>query len=202
MNSKYSSQHLTASTAICCLALLSHGALLFAASPSGSRSIIAERPEEQTDEEVGQIKLKRPGERDFIVDLADLISSSDEQRIREIATKLLGDKATPIIVVTIESMAKYSGAGMRIETFAHLLFDQWSIGQAKLGGQFWNTGILLLVSAKIARPASKSVQAGNMNKTGWPSRSWMNRSCLASVRVIFRAASWPASRHRQDGPWP
>lgn len=140
--------HLSILSALCCLAICSHYAFLAEAAPSGAapQSILAERPEDQADDEVGRIKLKRPGERDFIVDLADLISSSDEQRIRDIATKLLNDKATPIIVVTIESMAKYGGAGMRIETFAHLLFDQWSIGQAKVNGQFWNTGILLLVS--------------------------------------------------------
>jgi len=51
-----------------------------------------------------------------------------------------------IIVVTINSMAQHGGEGMRIETFATLLFDQWQIGHAKLGGQDWNTGILLLVS--------------------------------------------------------
>ena len=43
-------------------------------------------------------------------------------------------------------MAEYGGGGMRIETFARLLFDQWQVGIAKLGGQNWNTGILLLVS--------------------------------------------------------
>lgn len=108
--------------------------------------VYAERPEENASAETGRIKLARPGERDFVVDRADLISSADEQHIRQLATKLLDDKATPIIVVTIESMDQYGGAGMRIETFAHLLFDQWSIGQAKLDGQLWNTGILLLVS--------------------------------------------------------
>lgn len=128
--------------------LLSGPTLLVAASPAGSGAdtVVPQRTEEQTAEDSGRIKLKRPGERDFVVDLADLISSSDEQRIREMATKLLNDKATPIIVVTIESMDKYGGAGMRIETFAHLLFDQWAIGHAKLDGQLWNTGILLLVS--------------------------------------------------------
>lgn len=108
--------------------------------------ILAERPEEPNAGAAGRISIERPGERDFIVDHADLISSADEQHIRQLATKLLNDKATPIIVVTIESMARYGGAGMRIETFAHLLFDQWAIGQAKLDGQLWNTGILLLVS--------------------------------------------------------
>jgi uncharacterized protein len=43
-------------------------------------------------------------------------------------------------------MANHGGEGMRIETFATLLFNQWQIGHAKLGQQDWNTGILLLVS--------------------------------------------------------
>lgn len=125
--------------------------LLFATGRSAAaqefgKGVFAERPEGDAAVEAGRIKIDRPGERDFIVDRADLISSADEQHIRQLATKLLNDKATPIIVVTIESMAQYGGAGMRIETFAHLLFDQWAIGQAKLDGQLWNTGILLLVS--------------------------------------------------------
>ena len=92
------------------------------------------------------ISLDRPGDREFIRDSAHLIDKSDAAAIHKIADRLLTDKATPIIVVTIDSMADYGGAGMRIETFARLLFDQWQIGVAKLNGQDWNTGILLLVS--------------------------------------------------------
>lgn len=94
----------------------------------------------------GEIQLEPPGEREFILDTADLITPEDETKIREIATQVLNDKATPIIVVTINSMADHGGAGMRIETFSRLLFDQWGIGHAKLGDEFWNTGMLLLVS--------------------------------------------------------
>lgn len=93
-----------------------------------------------------EIKLERPGDREFIRDLAGLIDSGDEEHIRTVCDSLLTDKATPIIVITIDSMAKHGGAGMRIETFATLLFDQWGIGHATLGNQEWNTGILLLVS--------------------------------------------------------
>lgn len=93
-----------------------------------------------------KIPLERPGERDFIVDRANLISEADEKRIRTLCDKLLTNKATPILVVTIESMAEHGANGMRIETFATLLFNQWEIGHAKLNGQTWNTGILLLVS--------------------------------------------------------
>ena len=93
-----------------------------------------------------EIELERPGEREFIRDTAEMISPEDEEKIREICDKLLTEKATPIIVITIDSMAKHGGEGLRIETFATLLFDQWGIGHAQINGQEWNTGILLLVS--------------------------------------------------------
>jgi len=93
-----------------------------------------------------QIPLDRPGDRDFIVDKANLISDADEQKIRQLADKLLTDKAAPIIVVTIESLAQYGGTGLRIETYARLLFDQWGIGPATINDTTWNYGILLLVS--------------------------------------------------------
>ena len=73
----------------------------------------------------GHIDLERPGDRQFVLDKANMIDESDEQKIKGIADKLLTDKAAPIIVVTIDSMAQHGGAGLRIETFARLLFDQW-----------------------------------------------------------------------------
>jgi uncharacterized protein len=93
-----------------------------------------------------EITLQRPGDREFVRDLAGMIDEADEKRIREIADKLLTEKATPIIVVTIDSMAEWGGEGMTIESFSTILFNQWQIGLAKLGDQDWNTGILLLVS--------------------------------------------------------
>lgn len=93
-----------------------------------------------------QINIDRPGDRQFIVDHANLINAADKQKILAIADKLLSDKAVPIVVVTIESMAQYGGAGLRIETFSRLLFDQWGIGPEKVAGQSWNYGILLIVS--------------------------------------------------------
>ena len=94
----------------------------------------------------GQIDLERPGDREFVLDTANMISDAEEQKIKQLANQLLTEKAAPIIVVTIESMAQHGGAGLRIETFARLLFDQWGIGPARLGGTQWNYGILLLVS--------------------------------------------------------
>jgi uncharacterized protein len=75
----------------------------------------------------GEIRLQPPGDREFIRDLAGLIDLDAEVRIEQICDSLLTDKATPIIVITIDSMAKHTGRSMRIETFATLLFDQWGI---------------------------------------------------------------------------
>lgn len=107
----------------------------------------------------GKINLDPPGDREFVLDKADMITAADEQKIREIADKLLTDKAAPIIVVTIDSMSSYGMGGVRIETFARLLFDQWGIGPAKLGDKTWNYGILLLVS-KGDRAARIELGAG------------------------------------------
>ena len=93
-----------------------------------------------------EIKLDRPGEREFIRDNANLLSPQDKTEIRALCDKLLTDKATPIIVITINKMSDHGGEGLRIETFARLLFDQWQIGHAQLNGQIWNTGIMVLVS--------------------------------------------------------
>jgi uncharacterized protein len=92
------------------------------------------------------IDLPRPGDRQFVVDEASLLKPSDVAHLKVVAGKLLDEKATPIVVVTINSMGEHGGAGMRIETFARLLFDQWGVGHAELHGKPWNTGILLLVS--------------------------------------------------------
>ena len=94
----------------------------------------------------GFADLERPGDREFVVDKANLINAADQQKIKQIADKLLTDKAVPIVVVTIQSMDRHGGSGLRIETFARLLFDKWGIGPEKLGSTSWNRGILLLVS--------------------------------------------------------
>lgn len=93
-----------------------------------------------------KIDIPRPGERDFIADIANMITEEDEAKIKKLADTLLTDKAAPIIVVTIPSMSQYGGSGLRIETFARLLFDQWGIGPEKVNGQQWNYGILFLIS--------------------------------------------------------
>ena len=100
-----------------------------------------------TTAEAQVITIDKPGDREFVVDKADLINATDEQTIRGIADRLLTDTASPIIVVTIESMAKSNTRGINsIETFAKTLFEQWGIGHLTVNGRPSNTGMLLLVS--------------------------------------------------------
>ncbi|BBM84617.1 TPM domain-containing protein [Candidatus Uabimicrobium amorphum] len=103
---------------------------------------------------------KRPGDREFIFDGADLLSTEQEQRMRQKLDKLLTETAIPIIVVTIKSLQKYNAPyygeyGMR--DYAKKLFNHWGIGykkvrvQGKNGGSkevSWNKGILLLISVQ------------------------------------------------------
>lgn len=92
------------------------------------------------------IPIPQPGEREFVSDLANLISAEAEQSIKATADKLLTDTAIPIVVVTFSSMANMGFPDWRIETFATVLFDQWGVGHESINGHSWNRGILLIVS--------------------------------------------------------
>lgn len=94
----------------------------------------------------GRLDLERPGQRQFVADHADLLDADAERRIQELAAELLDEHATPIVVVTIESMAAHGGRSMTIDTFAHTLFDQWGVGHPTFQGAQWDTGILLVIS--------------------------------------------------------
>jgi len=83
----------------------------------------------------------RPGERDFVVDQAELISKQHDTRIRGMCDKLLTETKVPIIVVTVSSLAEQGAGGWAIERYATSLFNEWGIGHADR-----NLGILLLVS--------------------------------------------------------
>ena len=106
-----------------------------------------------------EFDLQPPGAREFVSDKAGMLDEASITHIKSVCDKLLTDKATPIIVVTIDSMAQHGGINLPIETFAALLFNQWQIGHAKLEGQDWNTGILLLIS-KGDRAARIELGAG------------------------------------------
>lgn len=86
--------------------------------------------------------LERPVAEQYVLDGADLLPPDDETLIEAIARDLFDREQTYLYVVTIRAMADHWRYGdIRIETFAHLLFDQWAIGTAEK-----NDGILLLIS--------------------------------------------------------
>lgn len=93
-----------------------------------------------------RIAVERPGEGEFVRDLAGLINTEDERAIRERWAELLADKGTPLMVLTIESMSHYGPEQLRLETYARLVFDQWIAAQHEGGGEDWSRGILMLVS--------------------------------------------------------
>lgn len=105
------------------------------------------------------IELDPPGDKDFVLDKAALLTPEHKAKIVELSAALSKEMATPIVVVTINSMAEHGGTGMSIEGFAHFLFNDWQVGYAKVNGQDWNTGILLVVS-KGDRKARIELGAG------------------------------------------
>jgi uncharacterized protein len=130
--------------------------------------------------------IERPGQREFVADYANLLGDEDEQAIRRIATELLDEHATPIVVVTIESMAAHGGLGMSIESFAQTLFDQWGVGHPVVNDQHWDTGILFVIS-KGDRKAR--IELGS----GWAHEKDAEAQLIMENRIIpaFRAGDYP-----------
>jgi hypothetical protein len=144
----------------------------------------------------GRIELEPPGDRDFVLDKADLLTPADEDKIRQLADQLLTDKAVPIIVVTIESMAAHGGEGLRIETFARLLFDQWEIGPATDGiaaSCYWSPGT-------TGRQGSNSARDGSATTTPRRSASWTNKSSHGFEVATSREGLWRACKDSIEWP--
>ncbi len=81
-----------------------------------------------------------PRNQSFSYDAAELFDAATLRRIREIQREAFETHQTPIIVITIKSMAQYQWTGA-IESFAKAWFDAWGIGSREN-----NRGILLLIS--------------------------------------------------------
>lgn len=111
--------------------------LITAVSPVTALALQAERV---------PLTFEKPGEREFVVDKANMLTAAEEQELRGIADSLLTDTSRPLLVVTIESMAAHGGSGLTIELFARYLFGQLGLGRAE--GVDGNRGILLLVSSR------------------------------------------------------
>ena len=83
----------------------------------------------------------------FVNDYAYIISTSFLDEMATVQKEAFKTYDTPIIVVTINSMAEYGG-GTSIEEFTRRWFDKWQIGKLGSSGKTINRGILLLVSVR------------------------------------------------------
>jgi uncharacterized protein len=86
-----------------------------------------------------------PADGLFIQDYALLLDDDTRTKIGELQRAASADSQTPIVVVTINSRAKYLGAGMPIEQFAQKWFDHWELG-VRDQSVLINKAILVLVS--------------------------------------------------------
>ena len=84
------------------------------------------------------IDLPKPTSKFFVNDFANVINSSDEETIFNIASSLYTESgnSTQVVVVTIDSLNGYS-----IEEYANELFNTWGIGDKKK-----DDGVLILLS--------------------------------------------------------
>tara|TARA_B100002019_G_scaffold291578_1_gene312142 strand:- start:477 stop:1346 length:870 start_codon:yes stop_codon:yes gene_type:complete len=101
---------------------------------------------------------KKPVEGKFVVDQANLLSTTSITQLESGLAELLKEMAIPIIFLSIHSQQDFGAGGMSIETYARILYDEWGIGHKRItvkgrgAGRSaeipWNKGILLLVSVK------------------------------------------------------
>jgi len=88
-----------------------------------------------------------PADRNFTQDYAYLIDSDKAlDAIAAAQHDAYVHHDTPIMVVTIASMARFGGEGYSIEKFARAWFNHWQIGKRASNGELIDRGILLLVS--------------------------------------------------------
>ncbi len=118
----------------------------------------------------------RPGPREFVLDEAKLLTADDTAAVKALCDEALTKKRTPIIVVTIPSLAAYGASGWPIERYAMNLMSEWGIGWEE-----WNYGMLLLVSPGD-RKARIELGAAWARKKDDDARRIMSQSIIPKFR--------------------
>ncbi len=97
---------------------------------------------------LAQLRIPRVPPRGlFTRDYAAILTVRAVNTIGQAQREAFEAHDTPIIVVTVPSMAKYGGGGYSIERFANEWFDKWQIGKRGPDGELINQGILFLISS-------------------------------------------------------
>lgn len=79
-------------------------------------------------------------ESDTLSDFARVLTPEEEERINRLLIEARDATGVQMVVVTMQDLALYSGAGMRLDAYAKALFNAWGVGDAER-----NDGILMLV---------------------------------------------------------
>lgn len=87
-----------------------------------------------------------PEDQVFVQDYANILSEEAKNKLANLQKMAFENNDVPIIVVTIQSMSNYGGAGYSIERFAFEWFNAWQISKRGQSDELINKGILLLVS--------------------------------------------------------
>lgn len=77
---------------------------------------------------------------DRVSDFANILSPEAEKRISDALSAGRNETGTHVVVVTMDRLANYGGAGQAIESYAKNLFNQWGVGDSSR-----NDGIMILV---------------------------------------------------------
>jgi uncharacterized protein len=77
---------------------------------------------------------------DLVLDYAGVLDATTEARIRRLAEATLTETGVTVRVITMSDIAKYGGAGTRLDAYAKAILAQWGQGDPER-----NDGILLLV---------------------------------------------------------
>ncbi len=78
---------------------------------------------------------------DTVSDFAEVLPSEEETRLAADLTRIRAETGVHMVVVTMDRIDSYGGAGQRVEDFAKVLFNAWGVGDATR-----DDGILLLVA--------------------------------------------------------
>ncbi|WP_339911756.1 TPM domain-containing protein [Symmachiella dynata] len=91
-----------------------------------------------------RITVPLPERGHYVIDSANLLDEAAEQSLQQIAEDLQAETASPLYVVTIDSLAAHGGGGLQIEAFSKTLLEQWQFESPRAAN--WPNSILLLVA--------------------------------------------------------
>ncbi len=122
-----------------------------------------------------------PPDYNFVQDYASLLPAQVKNEIGAIQKQAFEQNQKPIIVVTIDSMARYGAMGYSIERFGAAWFNKWQIGAKGGQGELINKGILLLVSVQDRKAR---IELGNDWGRDWDAHAAkiMNESIIPQFK--------------------